>query len=152
MHRSRFRAAAALATVLAIGAMVAGCRGAEPQVAAATTPPAIAPDAFAEDAPAQDASTRNTSAQATSTREASAHAQRIAMLWAQHCALCHVNGEGGAPRLGDVAEWQPRVAQGETVLLRHTLEGFNNMPPLGYCMSCEQEDFAALIQFMMGNP
>jgi cytochrome c5 len=121
MHRSRlqrFRAAAAFATVLAIVALVAGCRGAEPQVAA----------------------------------DATAHAQRVAVLWAQHCALCHVNGEGGAPRLGDVAEWQPRVAQGTSVLLQHTLEGFNNMPPLGYCMSCEQEDFAALIQFMAGLP
>jgi cytochrome c5 len=25
------------------------------------------------------------------------------------------------------------------------------MPPLGYCMSCEHEDFAALIQFMAGD-
>jgi cytochrome c5 len=152
MHRSRlprFRAAAVLPTILAIVALVAGCRGAERSVVAAR--PATAPVAFAEDAPVQDASAGNTSTQDTSAHDASAHAQRVARLWAQHCALCHVNGEGGAPRLGNAAEWQPRVAQDKSVLLRHTLEGFNNMPPLGYCMSCEHEDFAALIQFMAGD-
>ena len=67
--------------------------------------------------------------------------------WARNCALCHVRGEGGAPVLGDEAAWEPRFAQGEDVLLQHTVEGLNNMPPLGYCMDCEEEDFRALIQF-----
>jgi len=35
--------------------------------------------------------------------------------------------------------------------MAHTIEGFNNMPPLGYCMSCEQEDFEMLIDFMTGE-
>ena len=71
--------------------------------------------------------------------------------WARSCALCHVNGEGGAPRAGHPDEWVARVAQGKTVLLNHTLEGYNNMPPLGYCMDCEAEDFSALIRFMAGG-
>ena len=71
--------------------------------------------------------------------------------WARSCALCHVNGEGGAPVAGDREAWQPRMAQGEDVLLTHTLEGFNSMPPLGYCMDCEEEDFRALIRFMGGD-
>jgi cytochrome c5 len=33
-------------------------------------------------------------------------------------------------------------------LLQHTLTGFRNMPPLGYCMACEEDDFIALIEFM----
>lgn len=70
--------------------------------------------------------------------------------WARSCALCHVNGEGGAPRSGDAEAWQPRLAKGRDVLMTHTLEGFNNMPPLGYCMSCERDDFAALIDLMAG--
>lgn len=70
--------------------------------------------------------------------------------WARNCALCHVRGEGGAPRIGDVDNWRDRVAQGEGVLLTHTIEGLNNMPPLGYCMDCESADFAALIRFMAG--
>jgi cytochrome c5 len=68
--------------------------------------------------------------------------------WARSCALCHVTGNAGAPRIGNAEEWAPRLAQGMDVLLQHTLEGFNDMPPLGYCMSCERDDFVALIEFM----
>ena len=68
--------------------------------------------------------------------------------WSRSCALCHVTGEGGAPRIGNAEEWGPRLATGRDLLLQHTIEGFNNMPPLGYCMSCEQTDFVALIDFM----
>lgn len=64
------------------------------------------------------------------------------------CILCHVNGEGGAPRIGYLAEWQSRLQQGSEVLLNHTIEGFNSMPPLGYCMACERADFQAMIQLM----
>jgi cytochrome c5 len=68
--------------------------------------------------------------------------------WARSCVLCHVQGEGGAPRVGHPDEWRARLAQGEDVLLMHTIEGYNNMPPLGYCMDCEASDFKALIRFM----
>lgn len=71
--------------------------------------------------------------------------------WARSCALCHVNGEGGAPRVGHPDEWAGRLAQGDLVLLDHAIEGYNNMPPLGYCMDCEAADLAALIAFMAGE-
>ncbi len=71
--------------------------------------------------------------------------------WASSCALCHVQGVGGAPRIGHHEEWLPRLAQGRRVMLKHTIEGFNNMPPLGYCMSCEESDFTSLIEFMVGT-
>ena len=60
-----------------------------------------------------------------------------------------IDGNGGAPVVGDAAAWAPRLAQGTEVLMQRTLEGHNNMPPLGYCMACEQEDFEAMITFMM---
>lgn len=71
--------------------------------------------------------------------------------WSRSCALCHVDGSAGAPRTGNTAEWQPRLAQGEAALLSHTIEGFNDMPPLGYCMACEREDFRAMIRMMAGD-
>lgn len=71
--------------------------------------------------------------------------------WTRNCALCHVRGEGGAPVLGDREAWRSRRAQGEEALLTHTVEGLNNMPPLGYCMDCEEADFLALIRFMGGE-
>jgi cytochrome c5 len=68
--------------------------------------------------------------------------------WGRSCALCHVDGNGGAPRVGNADEWSPRLAQGPDALLQHTIEGLNNMPPLGYCMACEEDDFRAMIEFM----
>jgi cytochrome c5 len=88
-------------------------------------------------------------------RTASVDAQVVALpaetsmqKWAKSCALCHVDGTGGAPMVGHAEAWAPRLAQGRDVLMRHTIEGFNNMPPLGYCMSCEAEDFSTMIDFM----
>ena len=71
--------------------------------------------------------------------------------WARSCALCHVNGEAGAPIVGDSTQWQQRLAQGEESMLRRVLEGYNSMPPLGYCMACEVSDFRAMIGFMAGT-
>jgi len=68
--------------------------------------------------------------------------------WARSCALCHVTGEAGAPIAGDIAEWQSRLAQGEDSILQRVIEGYRSMPPLGYCMACEVDDFRAMIGFM----
>lgn len=70
--------------------------------------------------------------------------------WSRSCSLCHVNGEGGAPRVGQTGEWQDRLEQEETVLLDHMVQGYNNMPPLGYCMDCSKSDFLVLTKFMAG--
>lgn len=86
---------------------------------------------------------------ATKTVEATETSDsEIAQNWARSCSLCHATGVAGAPRIGNVEEWRPRVAKGKDVLLKNTIEGFNDMPPLGYCMSCEEDDFVALIEFM----
>jgi len=77
--------------------------------------------------------------------------QAVMGKWSRSCALCHVDGNASAPRTGNTAEWQPRLAQGEAALLSHTIEGFNDMPPLGYCMACEREDFRAMIKMMAGG-
>jgi cytochrome c5 len=87
----------------------------------------------------------------TTATDATAGREAIMAHWSRSCALCHVDGTGGAPRVGVAAEWQPRLTAGDEVLLAHTLEGFGNMPPLGYCMSCTEDDFRALIRFMTAS-
>jgi cytochrome c5 len=71
--------------------------------------------------------------------------------WSRSCVLCHVPGHGNAPRVGHPEEWAERLEKGEQVLLTNTIEGFNNMPPLGYCMDCEADDFRVMIRFMAGG-
>ncbi len=90
---------------------------------------------------------------AASETPATAHAvprERVMQRWSTSCALCHASGVAGAPTVGDAAAWQPRLAKGRAALLRNTVEGYNRMPPLGYCMSCEADDFVAMIEFMAG--
>ena len=70
--------------------------------------------------------------------------------WSRSCALCHITGEAGAPVVGDTAEWQRRLEQGEEAIINNVVEGFNSMPPLGYCMACEVSDFRAMIAYMAG--
>ncbi len=77
--------------------------------------------------------------------------KRTTQMWSTSCALCHIDGNAGAPRVGDQEAWQPRIAQGAAVLLKHTVEGLNSMPPLGYCMACENQHFTAMIEFMSGG-
>lgn len=73
--------------------------------------------------------------------------------WARSCALCHINGEAGAPTVGDKAQWRRRLAKGERAVLENILNGHNSMPPLGYCMACEVADFRAMTAYMAGtNP
>ena len=45
------------------------------------------------------------------------------------CANCHVDGEQGAPRIGDRAAWSKRASLGLDSLTRSVLEGIRNMPP-----------------------
>ena len=71
--------------------------------------------------------------------------------WQRSCALCHVAGEGGAPKMGNSVAWDSRLSQGMEMLLHNTIVGLNRMPPLGYCMDCSEEDFAAMIRLMAGE-
>ena len=71
--------------------------------------------------------------------------------WSRSCALCHVDGNAGAPKVGDKAAWQPRLQQSSETLLDHTINGLGKMPPLGYCMDCSEQDFLVLTAFMSGQ-
>lgn len=73
---------------------------------------------------------------------------KIAALYAQTCEACHSHPGSGAPQTGDARAWAPRMAQGMDVLLDHTLGGYQGMPPLGSCMDCTEDEFAALIRYM----
>lgn len=106
-------------------ALLAGCGKSEPQSAATTS--------------------ANVSAQPFGNASISEIGKQR---WAHTCAMCHVRGEGGAPKIGDTAAWSTRLAQGEDVVLEHAINGFNNMPPLGYCQDCEREDLRAYTHFM----
>jgi len=66
------------------------------------------------------------------------------------CISCHASGISGAPPNGNVQAWAPRLAQGEAVLLQHTIEGMpsGGMPPRGMCAACTDQDLLDAIHYM----
>jgi cytochrome c5 len=64
------------------------------------------------------------------------------------CFACHSTGAAGAPKTGDAAAWEPRMAKGMDVLVGTVKKGMNAMPPTGLCGNCSDEEYEALIEFM----
>jgi len=64
------------------------------------------------------------------------------------CVVCHAAGAAGAPKTGDAAEWEPRMAKGMDALVQSVDKGMNAMPPKGMCFDCSDADFKALIEYM----
>ena len=73
-------------------------------------------------------------------------------LYNRTCAAFHAGQLPQAPRRGDRAAWEPRLAQGREVLVAHVTQGFKAMPPRGLCMDCSTDDYRAVIQWMSGSP
>lgn len=68
------------------------------------------------------------------------------------CANCHAKKPLiplGAPRIGEEADWQPRLKQGLKVLLAHVNEGWNAMPPRGGCFECSDEQLMLSVLFLL---
>ena len=64
------------------------------------------------------------------------------------CAVCHATGAANAPKTGDVAAWEPRMAKGMDALVASVGNGMNAMPPKGMCFDCSDDDYKALIEYM----
>ncbi|AXI01884.1 c-type cytochrome [Aquirhabdus parva] len=77
-----------------------------------------------------------------------AHAADTNELYKQSCATCHGAGVLGAPKAGDTAAWSARLKAGIPALVKHTKEGYKNMPARGLCNTCTDDDYANLIKLM----
>lgn len=77
-----------------------------------------------------------------------AQAAPVEETYRKTCAICHTTGVAGAPKAGDKAAWEPRLAKGLDALAQSTRKGMGGMPPGGMCPSCTDEDYKALIEYM----
>ena len=64
------------------------------------------------------------------------------------CGVCHVAGVANAPKTGDAAAWEPRLAKGMDAMLESVKKGLNAMPATGLCADCSDDEYKALIQYM----
>jgi cytochrome c5 len=67
------------------------------------------------------------------------------------CTACHSMGVLGAPKTGDMAAWDERLAKGMDTTWQNAINGINAMPPKGNCMDCSDDEILAAIKFMAGR-
>jgi cytochrome c5 len=71
------------------------------------------------------------------------------------CLACHSAGVGGAPVVGDVAGWAPRIAQGIDVLKKHAIEGYTGsagyMPAKGGRTDLSDAEIGDAVDYMVAE-
>lgn len=76
-------------------------------------------------------------------------------VFSQTCVACHGAGVAGAPKVGDKADWGPRIAQGQQTLYQHALNGFQGkkgvMPPKGGNTALPDADVKAAVDYMVAQ-
>ncbi|GIU12759.1 cytochrome c5 family protein [Shewanella morhuae] len=82
------------------------------------------------------------------TMSVNVSAQEAEAIYNKACTVCHSMGVAGAPKVHNVADWEPRLAKGMDTLLHSVKTGLNAMPPGGMCTDCTDEDYKAAIGFM----
>lgn len=65
------------------------------------------------------------------------------------CAKCHATGENGAPKIGNLSDWSPRMSQGITTLTGHAIRGFKGMPAHGGDSKLSDLEMTRAIIYMM---
>ena len=128
-------------------------KAAAPAPAAEAAPAAPA----AEAAPAKEAAKAEAAPAEAAPAEAAAPATEVAAVdgkatYDTVCMVCHTTGAANAPRLGDKAAWEPRLAKGMDVLTDHAINGFNAvMPAKGGRADLSDEAVIAAMNYMLDS-
>ncbi len=74
-------------------------------------------------------------------------------IYKQTCHTCHEMGVAGAPKLGDAAAWNARLASsgGEEGLHKHAIGGFKGMPAKGLCFNCSDAEIFSAVDYMLSK-
>lgn len=67
------------------------------------------------------------------------------------CAACHRTGLLGAPRVGEMQDWEARLGAGRDALVARALEGVGKMPPKGGNPGLDASDVAAAVDHMLAT-
>ena len=104
-----------------------------------------------ESTAAQQAASADTSASEQTETVASAGIGET--VYNQSCHICHNPGLTGAPKPGDAADWEPRIAQGIEVLYDHAINGYTGekgvMPPKGGYLQLSDDDVKAVVDYLV---
>ena len=65
------------------------------------------------------------------------------------CFACHKEGVADAPKLGDKAAWEPRIATGMDALYEATIKGKGVMPAKGGNPALSDDEVKAAVDYMV---
>lgn len=91
------------------------------------------------------------SAPAAESGDAGVDVARAKEIYQGKCFACHGTGAAGAPVLGQADAWAARIDKGMDTLVKHAVEGFNAMPPMGTCMDCSEAEIRAVVEYMVAE-
>lgn len=69
----------------------------------------------------------------------------------EQCGNCHEKGIGGAPQVGHIEDWAPRVKLGIPYLVSSAIHGHGGMPPRGGQANLTDSELSSAILYMV-NP
>lgn len=72
-------------------------------------------------------------------------------IYQSSCAACHGTGVLDAPKFGDAAAWDERVAKGMDVIVNNAVNGINAMPARGTCAACSDDEIKATVRYILEN-
>ena len=71
------------------------------------------------------------------------------------CMACHMTGVAGAPKVGDVEAWAPRIELGIEALYERAIQGFQGkagvMPAKGGNMALSDDEVKAAVDHMVAQ-
>ncbi len=67
------------------------------------------------------------------------------------CTSCHAAGALGAPKFDNKGDWGPRIGKGYDTLVKHALEGFNQMPARGGDGDLSDVEVARAVAYMANS-
>lgn len=142
--------------MVAIAASLAGCEQkapvapAAPSASAAAASTEAAPATAPAAAPAAPAPAPAPAAAAgpAPSAEVLAKGEKI---YTATCVACHGAGVLGAPKFGDKAAWQPRIAKGMDALYSSSLNGIKMMPPRGGNAALKDDEMKAAVDYMVSK-
>ena len=70
----------------------------------------------------------------------------------RNCAVCHLPGIAGAPKVGDAADWTRRLRAGMNMVYRNALQGLPNtaMMAKGGHTDLSDDEVKAIVDYMVG--
>lgn len=69
----------------------------------------------------------------------------------ERCQECHATGKNGAPKLGEMADWKPRLKNGVDPLVKSAISGHNAMPARGGLANLSDAEMKAAVEYMVSR-